>query len=130
MNQQPQHSLEARSRYSAMESMALASAAVLLVVAVVANVVFPSSFWFLGASALGGAVLFLAWHSAATRPEASGALLPVVAVFVIVLGLLTEIERPLPVNFACGFSVVGAVMFGLIEVARRLRRIRLPRAKP
>ncbi|MGE3349640.1 MAG: hypothetical protein AB7I35_19605 [Ramlibacter sp.] len=130
MNHPHQHSLEARSRYSAMESMALLSAAVLSIVAVVANVLFPSSLWFLGASALGGALLFLNWHSAAHRPKASQALLPVVAVLVTVLGLLTEIERSLPINFACGLSVVGAVMFGLIEVARRIGRNSFPHAKP
>lgn len=130
MNYPHQHLLEARSRYSAMESIALSSAAVLLALAVVANVVFPSSFWFLGASALGGALLFLSWHSAAKRPKANGVLLPVAALLVAVLGLLTEMERSLSVNFACGFSVIGAVMFGLIEVARRLDRNRLPPAKP
>lgn len=120
------HALETQSRYSAMESMALSSAMVLLVVAIVANLVFPSSFWFLATSALSGALLFLTWRSAATKPEGSGALLPALALLVAVLGLLTEIERSLPVNFACGLSVVGTVMFGLIEVARRINRQVVP----
>lgn len=105
-----------------MESMALASALVLLVVAVIANVVFPSSFWFLIASALAGVLLFTAWRSAAAEPATGGVFAPVLAVAITVLGLLVEIERPLTVNFACGFSVVGAVMFGSIEAARRLSR--------
>ena len=109
-----------------MESVALVSSAVLVVAAVVANVTFPSSPWFLLANAVGGGLLFLTWRNAATRPQATNALMPVLAVLTTVLGLLTEIDRSLTVNLACGFSVLGAVLFAFIEAARRLGQSGLP----
>ena len=110
---------ETEARYRALQSGALVSFLGLLLVAGVSNFVFPSSPWFLLACALGGAFISLSWHLQATQPERSSALYPIVGVAVSVLGLLFELERPLLVNLVCGYSLLGAVMFGCFEVARR-----------
>jgi len=107
------------ARYRALQPGALVAFVVLLLAAILSNVLYPSSPWFLGASALGGVFVFTSWHLHALRPEASNVLYPVLGVGVSVLGLLTEIDRPMFINIACGFSVLGAVMFGLLETARR-----------
>jgi hypothetical protein len=109
------------TRYRALESGAFFATLALLVSAVIANLTYPSSFWFLAGSATGGLLVFLSWRASVERSQ-TGAVIyaPLGAVFAA-LGLLAEIDRPLIVNIICGFSVFGAVMFGLIEAARRAR---------
>ena len=113
---------DALARYKALQAGALSTSLVLSVVAIAANALYPSSPWFLAGNALAGAFLFLSWHHHATLPEGGNALFPVVAITSAVLGLAAEFDRPLSVSFACGLSVLGAVMFGLLEISRRRQR--------
>jgi hypothetical protein len=113
---------ESASRYRALESGALLAAVALLVSAVIANLTYPSSFWFLAGSAAGGLFVFMSWRASVERSQAGVVIYAPLGAVVAVLGLLAEIERPLVVNIICGYSVFGAVMFGFIEAARRARR--------
>ncbi len=120
---------ETEARYRAMQSGALVASLCLLVVAVISNVVYPSSPWFLIACALGGAVISQSWHLQASQPERTSVFYPVLGVSVSILGLLSELERPLLINLVCGYSLLGAVMFGLIEVSRRRQLNRVARVE-
>lgn len=119
MDDPHQQLLEARSQYATMESMALASAVALSLAAVLANLLFPSSIWFLGGNAVCGVLMFLAWRAAVVRIDANAVYLAVLVVAAAALSLVFEIDRSTPVNMACGISLAAAVMFWLIEAARR-----------
>jgi hypothetical protein len=113
---------DSASRYRSLESGALFAALALLVAAVIANLTYPSSFWFIAGSAGGGLFMFMSWRASVERSQAGMVVYAPLGAVVAALGLLSEIDRPLVVNIACGFSVFGAVMFGLIEARRRKGR--------
>lgn len=113
---------ESAAQYRALEAGALVAALALLVTAVVANLIYPSSLWFLCCSATGGLLVFMSWRASVAQSQIGLVTYGALGVLVPVLGLLSEVDRPRAVNIACCFSVFGAVMFGLIEIARRASR--------
>jgi hypothetical protein len=104
-----------------MESGSWAVSLVLGLAALVAAWLYrPNALFALGCL-VGGALIFLGWRASAggnVRLAGTYSLLGVVA---MVGALIVEIERPLHVLVACGFSIMGAVLFGLISFARRAR---------
>jgi hypothetical protein len=102
-----------------MEAGAWATAAILLVAAVVAAWLYRPNAMFALCCSVGGVFVFLGWRTGARGNVAASGACSLLGVAAMVGALLAEFERPLHVLVACGFSIMGAVMFCLIAVTRQ-----------
>jgi hypothetical protein len=110
---------ETIARYRALESGAWVTATIPLLTAAVASWLYrPSALFALGCC-VGGVFVFLGWRAGARGSVSLSGIYSLLGVAAMVGALLLEIERPFHVLVASGFSIMGAVMFGLISIARR-----------
>jgi hypothetical protein len=112
---------ETSARYRAMESGAWATSIILVVAAVVAAWLHRPNALFALCCSVGGVFVFLGWRAGARGNVTASGAYSLLGVAAMVGALLVEFERPLHVLVASGFSIMGAVMFGLIAVTRRAK---------
>jgi hypothetical protein len=119
----PEHNdRQASAKYRAMESGAGLASLILLAVALLTVWLYRPSVWFVLGSVAGGSLLFLSWRARISRSLSLSGVYSLLGVMSLLAALTVEIERPLHVLMACGFSFVGTVMFALVAVTRYVGR--------
>lgn len=102
---------ELHAKYRILQRGAMTSTLVLLPIAILANWLYQSGFWFVAGAALCGLTTAESWRLAVREKLMASALIGSIGLFVSVIGLSTEASRSTAINLACGFSVMGSLLF-------------------